>query len=289
MTTNIRDFNATVFDLISELSAILPDVQELGLAKLLASTYFDSTPDGRLVLEKFWEHVKDHKDNVLKKDTQTLLDALKIVVPRPKLVDTIWEALSEENRETVVSYLTVLFEQAEEICDDADTAPVSNDNAAPQGHHLFTVYNNMVKEFLINIRDLDGECLERVNQLLSAKGEDSTVIHGLFSPTIQLLYPTGLVLNEQTIMVHMMPPSDPVAVMTRDKELIRNERFLLSKSMTMADLFEAIEIMTDPAPVATYWHFVKLMTVTLSSCPPQLLHVMGDMSRMLLQSMPGRG
>lgn len=291
--TTVRDFNSTVFDLVHELTVILPGIKEIALVKALTSTLVNNQPDTRLILDKFWVHAQSHGEIIRNGDSRAMLDALKVLVPKPDLVDRIWSRLSGENQEAVCSYVKLLLSQADEINSVSPPPPTPE---GPQAQYLYTVYNNMWKEFIGHVRSHTTkekapleDTVRRLEELLGVKGQDSDVIHKLLIDSMAPILPDVENLNEHTLMQYMLPATDPVDTVVKDMSAIGHLKFTLSSELYMRDVLGSILESDDPNPSATYWHYLKLLTLTLRQCPPELLEIMGNLSRTLMESMKKDG
>lgn len=317
---SIRDFNSTLFDLVHDLNTALPEHPELSMAESLASTFFQLQPENRMVLDKFWEYAHAHKESIDKQETEVLIGVLCRVVPDPSIVHGIWDALTSENKDTVLAYIQHLYEQARlivsEMPAEASTLTTGSGAGADAGADagtdaaaaaalaspssdtsgtLFLVYNNIWLEFLRYMAGQDEEddhhggqfaqTVERVEKLLATKGMSSPVVFELMSGLLVDVLPPLTTFDQQELMKYMVPPSDPIEVLHHDQDALAQKRFVLATSMTMTELLECIITDDDVAKLAMYWHYIKMMTFTLKSCPPELLQVMGNLSQSLVGSL----
>lgn len=282
---SVRQFNTTMLDLLRDLNTALPDHPELSMALTLSTSFFQMQPNSAIPLQHFWKASKPYQQDIMDHRPDAIIGALESLVPKPEIVREVWNALTPENQRVVFEYVQVLYETAEELHgEEVQTRGEATDSMDA----LYKVYNNMWKEFLGHIRrtsDRMVETYERLDQLVTSQGETSRVVHGLVSPSLQSLFPKGKTVSESFIMEKMMPPGDTRADVEKDRDCFGGERFKISKDLTFNDLLDAIEASPDNEQLRFYWHYIKLMTFTLTSCPPEMLAMMGDLSASLMQGM----
>lgn len=288
----VRVFNSTAIDLLEDLAKILPRFKELRLGVHMARTLFHASPDNRLLVDKFWECTREYEKEIASRDTEALVRALTSVVPRPKLAKKIWKGLSQENQDVVMAYVELLFQQAKELaCRLPPPGNESSDDTADPSSSagkLYFLYNNMWKEFLHNIsenRSSDlhagelGACCSKVASLLETKGIQSPMLHGILASTLErLVEAEGTIdFRNRDILERLLPPSDLPGMIERDRRMLGNERMVLCKGMDWDTFLSEIQDGKDADNLSTYWHVIKIMSFTLSHCPPELLGIMGSL------------
>lgn len=296
MATAAHRFNSTLFDLVRDLNSTLSGNVELNMAETLASTFLKTQPGNKLIMEKFWEIAKSQKDSIYNKDEGVLMETLELILPQPKLVRNIWESLSADNQDVVFRYLAALYDIAAEA--DIDHSPSEQSSNKEDSTGLNVVYNNMWKEFLTttlnSLHDTDPEdrlhrelsgSIDRLRRLLKKKGEDSDVVYALVEPTLAPILPKMSQVTQEALMKQMVPPKDPIAVLHADADALVGVRFVLSKTMEFHELIECIASSENVMALATYWHYLKLITFTISSCPKEVLAMMSNVARSLTSSM----
>ncbi len=285
-----REFNDMLLKMINDMTQSLPDSSELAMAKSLADTFFRMQPESSYVADRFWHDAKDKHDAIVHKDSKVLLHTLGILFQRPQLVKSLWKKLSSDNHNVVFAYLEALYDIARKI---HGTPHVKDD--VPEGHScagLLVVYNNMWKEFLGHLDDkgLHGisdeikESITRLEGLMQNCGAETEFVHGCVSNDLEpLLNSQGF--SETEIMAQLVPPSDPSQALAIDAEKLRGVKFRLSTTLTYTDVLEKLAESDDIHQIALYWHYLKLITLVLKACPPQLLGVVSSLAQNLVQTM----
>ncbi len=285
-----RDFNQTVFDLLRDLCDVMPHHTELQLAKTLGESLFHAQQDNTLLAQKFYEFTRGKQEAIRQRDSQVLLDTLATLVPRPQMLKSLWEELSESNQEIVFSYIDRLYDMAMEIHEHPGGNIVSAPSSS-EGNALYEVYNKMWKEFLGNVlethpEDVDlQESLKRLEGLLSSKGESTDLIHALLSEDMTPVLPEMVPSRQNDLMKYMLPPDNPVENLEEDTGVIGACRFRLSRNMSFGDLLERVITSSEVVQLATYWHFLKMITFTVKSCPPEMLTMISGLATSLMQGM----
>lgn len=289
-----KTFNTTVYELIQDLCTALPNHSELQMAKTLSEAFLKMQPDTPLLANKFWEIAEGRQDAIEKQDVDTLLSTLSAIVPRPNMIRSVWQELSKDNQQVVFRYLSTLYHDAESIHNHPSVGELQASSTPGGNGGLFLVYNNMWKEFLGHLaksetEDTMGQAIketyDRLEGLMDAKGIDCSAVHALLAPAMTKVLPTTSDFTEADMMAQMIPPTDPIAALHDDAERLGGERFKVSRTMTFAELLEAVAGSGDLQQLSMYWHYLKLITYTLQSCPPHLLSVMSDLAKNIAQNM----
>jgi hypothetical protein len=285
-----QNFNATAMDLIRDLNTAVPGHTELAMAESVADTFFRAQPGNRMFMDNFWKVAAPHGDAIRAKDEAVLTETVSVFMPG-ETFEALWSTLTPENKDIVFRYLAALWQFA----DEAHAAPKEPSalEASPEGRTLFLVYNNMWKEFLAHLsRSLADEdhfaagvkeAMGRLDGLMESKGKDADVVYAVMMPSMRPVLPDlGASPSQEDLMKYMMPPGDPVDVVHGDGTRLEGVRFRLSRTMTMDELLEGVVSSEDVLQLASYWHYLKLITFTLASCPKELLEVMSGIAQSMI-------
>lgn len=297
-STPAHQFNATLFDLVHDLNVAIPGHMELSLAENLASTFIRAQPGNRMLMDKFWELTKDKKEAIEAKDDNILLSTLGLFVPQEDVLQTMWSTLTEDNKDIVFRYLSALYHLAEE----GSVSSVAGEEACDESSRsLYLVYNNMWKEFLTHtLKSMHTvsqddhfhkglrNSIERLESLMETKGQDSEVLYAILAPSLKDVLPQmdpSQDMSQDMLMKFMIPPDDPVDTLHGDASKLTGTRFILSRTMTMDELLESVVSSEEVVHLATYWHYLKLITFTLDSCPKEILSMMSGIAHSMAQNM----
>lgn len=290
----VRNFNTTALDLIRDLNTAVPGHAELSLAENVADTFLRAQPHNRMLIDNFWKAAAEHGDAIRRKDEGVLLATISVFMP-PETADALWSSLTADNKEIVFRYLSALWQFADEAHREVSSA-AGDGNAAHQDRTLYLVYNNMWREFLTHLLNSLSEedhfrggiqaAIERLDGLMETKGKDADVVYAIMMPTMRPVLPSmDIAPTQEAMMAYMMPPSDPVDVLSGDAKTLEGARFVLSRTMTLDEMLEGVVSSEEIVQLANYWHYLKLITFTLAACPKELLDVMSGIAQSMVPAM----
>ena len=283
MSEALREFNRTVFDLLTDMKTCLPSSRELGLAHVLYGSMVKASPGNPVVLDMYWKFASEHKEAILNKDWDLIRQALSTLCPQPEIVDSIWNSLSHENREVVAEYVQQLYDQAASI-KGADTDNVesgtteSGQNPSPAICH---VYNKMWVDLLTDIVQSSPQdqaviqSLGKMQEFLDKTSKRRVDgVYRIFHPLLSGVLPTEP--DETALLGMLQPPTDIEASMDVDVGLLSGVAFPFHRDTSMGHILTSIKSAPMPAKrrLSIYWHYIKVMTCVMAQCPPEVMQVM---------------
>lgn len=285
---SVSHFNSTVIDLLNDLSNAVPSFTDLTVVSTLANGMYKLDPNNTTILETFYPYVVEHRQLIDKREEEAILSILRGLLPSQyaTTADYIWGELTEENRNAVWAYIELMCKQARKIKGDD-----KQDNANPavtkkrskgvdNDSELFVLYNNVWKEFLTQIQKHDKtrketwqECLDSLDSLT-----ERVQLHEQFKT---LLASCNLKAKTPTDMMTLILPKDESAMkkeVTQDCKTIGKRSFPLHKSLTFNDVLHVVKTSPKAPELPTYWHYIKVLTIVLSECPPELADLLSSMT-----------
>lgn len=271
---SISEFNETLFQLVDEMMGI---VDPSPVLKTAYAVFKSSNPDSSVALDAFWDVAKENAEMVKAKNLKAMADVLRKVVPIPGMVDDVWEKLSEENREVVGEYISVLFEIADKIKANQVTDPKKEGSNAT----LYSMYNSIWKDFLVLLHDPKfEEAVQKFDSVMAAKGSSNTMVYAVMLPAMELVLPQQKFESEKDILKLCLPPSNARALVKKDVKKMGNALFPFDRKVPFSTILSTLEKNQDKEvgeKLATYWHYLKLFTVCLKECPPETMGMMNSM------------
>ena len=295
-SAQIQQFNATLFELTDEMMSTIQPSAMMSATYSVFKNMYAATPDSDVALVAFWEVAKDNRELIQKRDTEAMAAVLRTVIPVPGVVDDVWGRLSDENKKVVGDYVYVLYEMAAKIHGGAVAAPsaatAAATNAGAQGPGaMHKMYNGVWLDFLGMLKDQDpvyGEGQAKLAELLKAKGEGSDVVYNVLLPALEPVLPS--MAREADMVAMCLPPASPDKALASDIKALGDQPFPFDRKLGMAKLLTSVQAST-PAPtkerLSTYWHYLKLFTVCVKECPPEVVAMMSQMAAMFNQLPPG--
>ena len=289
MSSKIKDFNSTLFDLIDELMAIIKPSAVMATAYGVFKNMYRTNPENDMALHAFWEVAKDKSDMIATHDVIAMADVLRSLIPMPGMVDDVLAALSGENREVVADYVSVLYEQAEEIqAGLPDTKEATNAKSA----NMYSIFNSMWVDFLLLLESTCddesdvtrglGLAREKLESVLAAKGGDTDMVFAVLYSSLKKVLPREAITPDVDILRLCLPPSDVVATMRKNAKTLKTVMFPFNRDMSFSVILEvALKAMkgkkSDGEKLGAFWHYIKLFTVCVHECPPEIQGMMNNM------------
>lgn len=290
---SVKEFNDTLFELTDEMLGIINPSPVMTTAYSVFKNMYATNPDSQMALDAFWEVAKDSKELISRKDVKAMKDVLLGVVPMPGMVDDVWNALSEENREIVGDYVSVLYEQASKLKAAGLATPDANENDAPKEENqgtMYSMYNSIWNDFLLLLQSCCSsdddfgnaikEAVEKLGQVISSKGPANTMVYGVLYPSLETVLPSDGIAKETDILALCLPPRNASAALKSDRDKLASVLFPFNRKVPFSDLLDAVLRATDNETrekLATYWHYIKLFTLCVHECPPEVLGMMNQM------------
>ena len=286
MSVTVKDFNSTLYNLTDELMAIIRPSTVMSTAYTVFKNMYAANPENDMAVKAFWEVAKANKEMILKHDVNAMADVLRSLIPMPGMVDDAMKALSDENREIVADYVSVLYEQAAEI-----QANVTEDGTKKEETSMYSLYNAIWRDFLLlletNCEEGDRKrglvaAREKLESVLDAKGADTEIVFAVLHSAMKTVLPKQAITPDADILRLCLPPSDVGATMKKNAKYLRKVMFPFHREMPFSDLLEtALDASKDKAKdgekLGAFWHYLKLFTVCVHECPPEIVGMMNNM------------
>lgn len=273
---SIREFNATVIDMINDIATAMPSVSDLGIVANLASSMFKLDPNNSTFLEAFKPIIQKHTDSIDSRDEGAVMDILKSVLPGQygNSVSSMWDQLTPTNKTVVWDYIELLKRQALTI--QASAKGMKNNS------ELFTLYNNIWKEFLSQLSKCDvkhkAQWLLAVENITSFTSEDKSALHSTFTKFFNSK--ADRIHGTADIMNIIMPKESKYmkTEIEHDIKKLGNKAFPLNKDTTFKTLLKATKHSYSPQELPVYWHYLKVLTIVLAECPPEIAELLSSMA-----------
>lgn len=315
---SVSDFNNTLFELTDEMVKTVQPSTIMMTAYSVFKQTLSADPNNALALDAFWDIAKDQGEMIRGKDVTAMADVLRSIIPMPGMVDDVLGKLSEENRGIVGDYVAVLYDQASAIKSsggDAESAslppeaspiPIPSVPPSPKEESdatVYLMYNDVWKEFLVlvlqaskakgstgEVRGQLQKALDKLTYVLREKGSATSMVFGVLAPCLSSVLPKGLE-DDTDILGLCMPPSHPIPHLDKDMAAVGTTPFPFCREMPFSAMLNTVKKCPDKetrTKVATYWHYIKLLTLCLQECPPEVAGMMNQIAAMFRQD-PGRG
>lgn len=294
----IQQFNATLFELTDEMMSTIQPSPMMSAGYSVFKNMYASTPETDVALLAFWEVAKDNRELIQKRDTEAMAAVLRNVIPIPGVVDDVWGRLSEENKKVVGDYVYVLYEMAAKLQGKPAEAPAAvaptttGPTPAPgNADAMHKMYNGVWLEFLGLLKAQDpvfGDGATKLAELVQAKGEGSAVVYGVLLPVLEGVLPR--MAKEADMVALCLPPASVDQALAKDAATMEGHLFPFDRKLGMARLLTTIQGAKPAAAkerLATYWHYLKLFTVCVKECPPEVVAIMSQMAAVFNQAPPG--
>lgn len=279
----VHDFNNTLFELTDEMIAIIKPSTVLTTAYSVFKNMHATNPGSPVVLQAFWAVAKDNKEVIASQDVTKMAEVLRTLVPVPGMVDEILEALSDENRQIVAEYISVLYDQASTI----EIKDIPKEESGASSTTMYSMYNEIWKDFLVHLenactnpekKQLVADAREKMAAAVDAKGPSTDMIFAVMFPSLKPVLPKQAMDNEADILRLCMPPTDIVPSLKRSVKLLRSVPFPFNRNLPFSDLLSIIlKSKGHVDKLGTFWHYIKLLTMCVNECPPEVLGMMNQM------------
>jgi hypothetical protein len=316
MSINVSTFNSTVLDLINDISTAIPSFTDLSVVTTLANGMYKLDPHNTTVLETFYPYVLEHENLINTRADDAIMSILRSLLPGQysKTADYIWGELTEENKQAVWAYIELLCQQAHTIkgskplksatteekneTNEAKTECTTQDKESgiSDGSEVFVLYNNVWKEFFTQLKKYDNKnntdddsnnsnnawdkCLEAMT-LLSSSSCQSKFHHEFASILTSSSSPLSKKGRSPTDMISLILPKDEAAMRKEaknDSKTIGKRDLPLVESVPIERILQTIKQNANVPELPTYWHYIKVLTIILSECPPELAELLSSMS-----------
>lgn len=274
----VHNFNSTVVDMLNDLASALPSFTDLTIVATLASGMLRLDPNNTTLLDTFYPTIVQHAALVDTRDEATSLQLLKGLIPSQyaSIVNRIWEQLTPENKVTIWDYIDILREQAQTITGAQSQTQTAPDlDKIPESSQLFLVYRSVWKEFITLLKDQDqnqdlwDQCLKTIADTrpcdLHAKVKealDTTLPHVETSrDVLNVILPKDqrYMQTELDVDIARLPDSVP---------------FVLAPSISFQNFVRTVKSAASAGEVPVYWHYMKVLTSVLASCPPEMINLL---------------
>lgn len=289
MTTTVKDFNDTLFELTDEMMGLINPSGIMTTAYNVFKNMYASNPENDVALKAFWNVAQDKEDMIRTKDVKAMADVLRELVPMPGMIDEVWKALSDENRSIVGDYIIVLYDQAKCL-----NLSVVNDNKEEESGNtttMYSMYNDIWKEFLLLLEEcqvdddekkqLVKDARVKMESVIDTKGSANTMIFGVLFPSMESVLPRQQHITCEADIVRLcLPPQNVPRILQESKKALNDVLFPFNKKLPFSDMMDMILTSNDDAVIeklGTYWHYIRLFTVCVKECPPQILGMMNQM------------
>lgn len=283
-----KDFNSTLFDLTDELMAIIKPSTVMRTAYTVFKNMYAANPENDMAVKAFWEVAKENKEMIASHDVNAMADVLRSLIPMPGMVDDAMKALSDENREIVADYVSVLYEQAAAIQANVTENDTKKEETSTS---MYSLYNDIWRDFLLL---LESNCeggdrkrrlitaREKLESVLAAKGADTEMVFAVLHPSMKTVLPKQAITPDADILRLCLPPSDVGAAMKKNAKYLKKVMFPFNRDLPFSDLLEtALDALKDKAKdgekLGAFWHYIKLFTVCVHECPPEIQGMMNNM------------
>ena len=281
--TSVKEFNDTLFELTDEMLTIIKPSTVMTTAYAVFKNMYTANSENEMALNGFWDVAKDNKDVIMSHDVSAMADVLRSLIPMPGLVDDVLNALSDENRGIVADYVSVLYDQAAAIKANAVESPTKEESGSTT---MYSMYNDIWKDFLVLLesncadavtKGLLTEAREKLESLLEAKGPTTEIIFAVLYPSLEKVLPAHSIASEADIIRLCMPPSDVLVTVKRNIKSLHNVLFPFNRKLPFSALLETVVHGKDREKLGTFWHYIKLFTLCVNDCPPEILGMMNQM------------
>lgn len=315
--TSVNEFNNTLFELMDEMvNTVQPSAIMMTAYSVFKQT-LTKDPQNELALHAFWDIAKDQGEMIRGKDVGKMADVLRSLIPMPGMVDSVLDKLSAENRGIVGDYVAVLYDQASAIKGrstetQTETKTETETDVTPplqkeeSDATVYSMYNDVWREFLILVlqavqaekkASVAGlslpslqQGLDKLMYVLKEKGSDTNMVFAVLAPSLKNVLPQGLA-DDTDILGLCMPPSRPFVQLDKDVAALGTTPFPFCREMPLSTILVTLKKSPDKdtrTRLATYWHYIKLLTLCLQECPPEVASMMNHIAAMFRQD-PGRG
>lgn len=274
----IKDFNTTLFELTDEMMTLIKPSTVMTTGYTVFKSMYASNPENDMAVKAFWEVAKDNKELIEKNDMGAMADVLRGIVPVPGMVDDVWHALSEENRGIVADYIRVLYDQAKAL----ELPEIKEESSSTT---MYSMYNDIWRDFLVLVSqhcsDVDGkkqkvdDAIAKMDAVLAVKGRSTDMLFAVLSPCMQKILPGNIMKNEADILRLCMPPSNCQPITKSDQKAMRKVAFPFHRELPFSDLLGVI-VSSKQEKLAMFWHYIKLFTVCVKECPPEIVGMMNQ-------------
>jgi hypothetical protein len=284
----VSDFNSTLFDLTDEMMAIINPPAVMGTAYTVFKNMYAANPENDMAVKAFWEVAKENKEMIAKHDVSAMADVLRSLIPMPGMVDDVMKALSDENRDIVADYVSVLYEQAAAI---QANLPDVEDKETRTATSMYSMYNEIWRDFLLllesNCEEGDRKrrivaAREKLQSVLDAKGADTEMVFAVLHASMKAVLPKQAISPNADILRLCLPPSDVAGTIKKNAKLLKKVIFPFNRDLPFSDLLEtALDALKskskDGEKLGAFWHYIKLFTVCVHECPPEIQGMMNNM------------
>jgi len=287
---SVKDFNRTLFDLTDEMVAIIKPSAAIGTAYKVFKNMYTANPENDMALNAFWEVAKDKSEMIASHDVTAMADVLRSLIPMPGMVDEAMEALSDENREIVVDYVSVLYDQAAAFqssreLEDTDTKETRT------ATNMYSMYNEIWHNFLLLLESSEKDDVkklalsaarEKMETVFAAKGGDTDMVYAVLYSSMKAALPKQAITPDADILKLCLPPSDMGATIQKNAKTLKHVMFPFNKNLPFSDLLhtalKAIKSKEEHGEkLGMFWHYIKLFTVCVHECPPEIVGMMNNM------------
>lgn len=293
---SVQDFNNTLFELTDEMMALINPSVVMTAGYTVFKNMYAANPEDDLALQAFWKVAHDKETMIRNKDLEAMADVLREIVPMPGMVDDVWKCLSEENLSIVGDYINVLYDQASSLSMNLEKKEESASTTT-----MYSMYNDIWKDFLrlleqhcsfnendrVNLK----EAREKMDTVIKTKGPSTSIIFGVLFPALEPVLPRHQHLSSEADIIRLcLPPNDVPRILKESQKALKDVLFPFHKKVLMSDLLASISKCRDKEVVeklGTYWHYIRLLTVCVKECPPQILGMMNQMVALFHQSPAG--
>jgi hypothetical protein len=280
---SVKEFNDTLFELTDEMLTIIKPSTVMTTAYTVFKNMYTANSENDMALNGFWDVAKDNKDVIMSHDVSAMADVLRSLIPMPGLVDDVLNALSDENRGIVADYISVLYDQASAIKANAVESPPKEESGSTT---MYSMYNDIWRDFLVllesNCTDADtkgllAEAREKLESVLETKGPTTEIIFAVLYPSMQGILPTHSIASEADIIRLCMPPSDVSVTVKKNIKSLHNVLFPFNRKLPFSDMLKTVAHGKDREKLGTFWHYIKLFTLCVNDCPPEIVGMMNQM------------
>ncbi len=285
--TGVKEFNATLFELTDEMMGLINPSPLMKTGFSVFKTMHAANAENDVAVRAFWDIAKDNQELIKKKDLQAMVTVLQGVIPIPGVVDDVWNALSDENRDIVGEYIVVLNDHASAFAETA--TPVETKETG--NVTMYRMYNNIWKDFIVSLtaacqdaekRALLEDACDKFQEVLQAKGVDTDMVFGVVFPSLEGVLSPLTLNNEMAVFTMCMPPTCPTTMVQRDAKRLKEVLFPFNRKLSFPDLLA--DAASHPQ-LGTYWHYIKLFSTCIHQCPPEVVAIMNKMATLFESSM----
>lgn len=283
---SIQEFNSTLIDMINDLASAIPKFTDLNIVANLASSMFRLDPTNTTALDTFYPTMQEHISLIENREEDAILKILQKLLPAQygATATYVWGELSPANKDTMWQYIDLLRDQAIAI-----KRPPPTQKGLPEESELFTVYNNIWKEFLVLLQkseipekvgrwDTALKCLQ--GYASNATGKRSE-LHTAVKETLAGCLTS---IDSPTDIMKLILPKDADSMKEEvdgDYVQLADVPFVLNKDITFGEVLDCVRELAASQEVLVYWHYLKVLTTVLGECPPQLADLLSTMTSSL--------